>query len=69
MIGMIMPLISKYSGSFITSQIEIVMIAPATICNGSRMKGFNGIKPIAKTGTDIGKRVNEKITESASVLS
>ena len=50
---MAMPLISKYSGSFVTSQIPIVMTAPTTICNGSNKKGFKGIKLIANTGTAI----------------
>ena len=50
---MAMPLISKYSGSFVTSQIPIVMTAPTTICNGSNKKGFIGMKLIAKTGIAI----------------
>ena len=47
MIGMAMPLSSKYSESFVTSQIVIVINAPTTICNGSNTKGFNGMKLIA----------------------
>ena len=50
---MAMPLISKYSESFVVSQITIVIIAPTKICNGNKMKGFNGMKLMAKTGTAI----------------
>ena len=53
MIGLAIPLISKYSGSFVNSQIEIVMTAPTTICNGSRIKEFIEIKLIAYTGIAI----------------
>lgn len=50
---MAMPLISKYSGSLVVSQIVIVIKAPTKICNGSKMKGFKGMKLIPKTGTAI----------------
>ena len=53
MIGIAIPLISKYSGSFVVSQIPIVIAAPTIICNESKIIGFNGIKLIAKTGIAI----------------
>ena len=70
MMGIARPLSSKYSGSFIVSHIPIVMTAPTKICNGNKIKGFIGIKFIAKTGIAITKATPKlgKISFNCSLM-